>query len=227
VKANFRKFEDINDLTQRVASLLADGSVIGWFQGRMEFGPRALGNRSILADARNPEMQKRLNLKIKYREAFRPFAASVLDEVCEEYFDLETDSPYMALVTPVNEDRRKPLPENYIHLPMRERLHYPRSDVQSITHLDFSSRIQTVHKATNPKFWTLIDAFKKLTGYGLIVNTSFNVRGEPPVCTPLEAYHCFMKTDMDYLVIENYFFDKTEQIDWENKEKWITTFNKD
>jgi len=227
VKANFRKFEDFNDLTQQVALLLADGNIIGWFQGRMEFGPRALGNRSILADARNPEMQKRLNLKIKHREAFRPFAASVLDEVREEYFDLETNSPYMLLVAPVQEDRRKSLPENYYDLSMQERLYHPRSDVQSVTHLDFSCRIQTVHKETNPKYWELIDAFKKLTGYGVLVNTSFNVRGEPPVCTPLEAYRCFMCTDMDYLVIGNYFFSKTEQIDWENKEKWITTFGKD
>jgi len=226
-KANFKKFEDSNELLKEVASLLSHGNVVGWFQGRMEFGPRALGNRSILADARKPEMQKKLNLKIKYREAFRPFAASVLDEEREEYFSLKTDSPYMLLVSPVQEKRRKKLPENYCDLPMRERLYQPRSDVQAITHLDFSCRIQTVAKKTNLKFWQLIEHFKNLTGCGLLVNTSFNVRGEPPVCTPLEAYQCFMCTDMDYLVIENYFFVKTDQIDWENKEKWLTNFSKD
>ncbi len=227
VKANFKKIEDSNELLKMAASLLSDGNVVGWFQGRMEFGPRALGNRSILADARNPEMQKKLNLKIKYREAFRPFAASVMDEARTEYFNLETDSPYMLLVSPVQDHRRKQVPENYYDLSMRERLYQPRSDVQSITHLDFSCRIQTVNKKTNSKYWQLIDHFKNLTGYGLIVNTSFNVRGEPPVCTPLEAYRCFMCTDMDYLVIENYFFSKNDQIDWENKEKWLTNFSKD
>jgi carbamoyltransferase len=227
VKANFKKFEDSDELLKKVASLLSDGNVVGWFQGRMEFGPRALGNRSILADARNPEMQKKLNLKIKYREAFRPFAASVLDEAREEFFNLETDSPYMLLVSLVHKNRRKQLPENYYDLSMRERLYQPRSDVQSITHLDFSCRIQTVDKKTNLKYWQLIDQFKSLTGYGLVVNTSFNVRGEPPVCTPFEAYRCFMCTDMDYLVVENYFFCKTDQIDWENKEKWLTNFSKD
>jgi carbamoyltransferase len=227
LKAKFIKIESDGKLNTLVAQLIAAGNVIGWFQGRMEFGPRALGNRSILADARNPEMQKRLNLKIKYREAFRPFAASVLEDCRQEYFELETDSPYMLLVTPVKKDRQIPLPENFYQLTLKERLYQPRSDVQSITHLDFSCRIQTVSKDTNEKYWSLIDTFRQLTGYGLIINTSFNVRGEPPVCSPMEAYRCFMSTDMDYLVIENHFFVKTEQPDWENKEKWITTFNKD
>jgi carbamoyltransferase len=227
VKANFRHFASFEELANHIASLLAAGNVIGWFQDRMEFGPRALGNRSILADARNPEMQKRLNLKIKYREAFRPFAASVLDEDRSEYFESTTDSPYMLIVTPVKACRRKDLPEDFHSLPMKERLYQPRSDIQAITHLDFSSRIQTVSQQMNPKYWKLINAFKNLTGYGLIVNTSFNVRGEPPVCTPMEAYNCFMSTDMDYLVIGNYFFEKTAQPDWENKEKWITTFKMD
>jgi len=227
VKAVVLKYDDFGSLAKHVSLKLADGFVIGWFQGRMEFGPRALGNRSILADARNPEMQKRLNLKIKYREAFRPFAASVLDEDREEYFDLSVPSPYMLLVTPVNRQRRKALPANFFALTMKERLYQPRSDVQSITHLDFSCRVQTVQQAVNPKYWELINNFKQQTGYGILVNTSFNVRGEPPVCTPLEAYHCFMSTDMDYLVLENYLLCKTDQPDWQNKEKWKTTFKPD
>lgn len=226
-KAKFTRYNNNSELNALVAHFIAQGNVIGWFQGRMEFGPRALGNRSILADARNPDMQKRLNLKIKYREAFRPFAASVLESCAQEYFDIETKSPYMLLVTQVNRERRKTIPENFYALSLKERLHHPRSDVQSITHLDFSSRIQTVSRDANEKFWSLIEAFRQLTGYGLIINTSFNVRGEPPVCSPLDAYRCFMSTDMDYLVLENYFFVKTEQPDWENKEKWITTFHKD
>jgi carbamoyltransferase len=227
VKASFHEIPDDSELIQTVATLIAEGNVIGWFQGRMEFGPRALGNRSILADARNPEMQKRLNLKIKYREAFRPFAASVLDECCEEYFELNGCSPYMLLVSPVQKQRRLLLTENFHSLSLKEKLYYPRSDVQSITHLDFSSRIQTVSKERNKKYWELIDEFRKITGYGLMINTSFNVRGEPPVCTPLEAYRCFMNTEMDYLVIENFLFVKTEQPDWTNKQKWTTTFKKD
>jgi carbamoyltransferase len=227
LKAKYKKFKDFDELTKHVATLLADGNIVGWFQGRMEFGPRALGNRSILADARNPEMQKRLNLKIKFREAFRPFAVSVLQEACEEYFDMECSSPYMLLVMPVHEHRRKPFPKNYALLAMQERLYHARSDVPSITHLDFSSRIQTVCKETNRKFWSLIDAFKNLTGFGLVINTSFNVRGEPPVCTPHDAYRCFMNTDMDYLVMGDYFFSKKEQPDWESKEKWASKFKQD
>ena len=227
LKANFKHFDDFDELADHVAYLLSEGSVVGWFQDRMEFGPRALGNRSVLADPRNPEMQKRLNLKIKYREAFRPFAASVLDEDQNEYFESSRDSPYMLIVTPVKACRRKERPQDYNSLPMRDRLYQPRSDIQAVTHLDFSSRIQTVNQQTNPKYWALIKAFKKLTGYGLIVNTSFNVRGEPPVCTPLEAYQCFMSTDMDYVVIGDHLFEKKDQPDWENKEKWIRTFNMD
>ncbi len=227
VKADFKKYTDFNKLSNFVASKIATGNVVGWFQGRMEFGPRALGNRSILADARNPEMQKKLNLKIKYREGFRPFAPSVIIEEKESFFDIETASPYMMYVAPVKEERRNELPENYYDLPLWERLYQKRSDVQSITHLDFSARIQTVQKETNSRYWELINEFKNQTSFGLVVNTSFNVRGEPIVCTPQDAYRCFMSTDMDYLVINDFVYCKTEQPDWNDKERWIVKFDKD
>ena len=195
--------------------------------GKAEYGPRALGNRSILGDARNPEMQKKLNLKIKYREGFRPFAPSVLAEDAQDYFDLEVDSPYMLLVAPVKESRRKNIPDNYFKLPLWDRLYTERSDIQSVTHLDFSARVQCVHKETNPRYHQLISEFKKLTNYGLVVNTSFNVRGEPIVCTPYDAYRCFMSTEMDVLVIENYIFEKEKQVDWQNREKWMVKFKMD
>lgn len=227
VKAVFKKYDDFSTLAKDISKKIADGNVVGWFQGRMEFGPRALGNRSILGDARNPEMQKKLNLKIKYREGFRPFAPSVLSEDASEFFDLTTDSPYMLIVAPVKDCRREKLPENYYDLPLWERLYCKRSDVQSITHLDFSARIQTVHKETNPRYWELINTFKQQTGFGLVVNTSFNVRGEPIVCTPYDAYRCFMSTEMDYLVIGDFVYSKTEQPDWENREKWRVKFKMD
>jgi len=226
-KAVHKKFENFEELTENVADLLISGNVIGWMQGRMEFGPRALGNRSILGDARNPEMQKKLNLKIKYREGFRPFAPAVLAEDNSEYFDLNTPSPYMLMVADVIESRRKKLPLNYNDLPLWEKLYYGRSDVQSITHLDFSARVQTVHKETNPRFWILINKFKEKTGFGIMVNTSFNVRGEPIVCKPIDAYKCFMRTEMDYLVIGNYLFSKTEQPNWQEKENWKEEFKLD
>lgn len=225
--AIYRKYDDFNDLTSFVASRLAEGNVVGWFQGRMEFGPRALGNRSILGDARNPEMQKKLNLKIKYREGFRPFAPSVLAEDAHEYFDLQADSPYMLVVAPVKENRRAKLPENYADLPLWDRLYQQRSDLQSITHLDFSARVQSVYKDTNPRYHALIQEFKNQTSYGLVVNTSFNVRGEPIVCTPYDAFRCFMSTEMDYLVVGDFVYTKTEQTDWENKEKWMVKFKMD
>lgn len=226
-KAVYKRYDDFEELAKEVASKIAHGNVVGWFQGRMEFGPRALGARSILGDARNPEMQKKLNLKIKYREGFRPFAPSVLAEDVSEYFEQYTPSPYMLIVSPVKESRRKQLPANYFDLPLWDRLYYKRSDIQSVTHLDFSARIQTVHKDTNPRYWGLINAFKQQTGYGLVVNTSFNVRGEPIVCTPYDAYRCFMSTEMDYLVINNYVYCKTDQPDWENKDKWMVKFKMD
>jgi carbamoyltransferase len=227
VKAHWKKYDDFNELSEFVAARLAEGAVVGWHQGRMEFGPRALGNRSILGDARNPEMQKKLNLKIKYREGFRPFAPSVLAEKCMDYFDQPEDSPYMLIVSPVKASRRKQLPENYFDLDLWDRLYHERSDIQSVTHLDFSARIQTVHKETNPRYHALISAFERQTGYGLVVNTSFNVRGEPIVCTPYDSYRCFMSTEMDYLVVGDFVYGKTDQPDWQNKDKWMVKFKMD
>jgi carbamoyltransferase len=227
VKAVYHHFTDLSKMNELVAGELAKGQVVGWFQGRMEFGPRALGNRSILGDARNPEMQKKLNLKIKYREGFRPFAPSVLAEEVGNYFDLDEPSPYMLLVSPVKESRRRPLPPNYHELGLWERLYHDRSDIQSVTHLDFSARIQTVHEETNPRYHALIKEFQRQTDYGLVVNTSFNVRGEPIVCTPHDAYRCFMSTEMDVLVINDFVFMKQEQPDWENREKWVVNFKMD
>ncbi len=214
------KLGDEQTLCERVAGLLADGQIVGWFQGRMEWGPRALGNRSILGDPRNPEMQKKLNLKIKYREGFRPFAPSVLIEDVGEYFELDCPGPYMQLVVPVKKNRLKPIPEGYESLPLYDRLYHIRSDIPAVTHVDFSARIQTVHRETNELYWNLITAFKKKTGYGLIVNTSFNVRGEPIVCTPNDAYRCFMRTEMDWLVINNFLFSKVQQKKWQDDEDW-------
>ena len=226
-KAAYRKIENFTDLCSEVADLLDGGNVVGWFQGRMEYGPRALGNRSILGDARNIDMQKKLNLKIKYREGFRPFAPSVLIESSKDFFDLTVASPYMLLIAEVKEERRKKLPSNYQELDLWEKLYFERSDVQSITHLDFSARIQTVHKETNPRYWKVINAFKEKTGYGIVVNTSFNVRGEPIVCTPEDAYKCFMRTEMDFLVVNNFILKKTDQPDWGNRGKWIVKFKMD
>ncbi|MBL7912855.1 MAG: carbamoyltransferase [Bacteroidia bacterium] len=225
--ATYTYHKNFEDVAKEVAKLIADGNVIGWFQDRMEFGPRALGNRSIIGDARNEEMQKKLNLKIKYRESFRPFAPSVLAEDVKEYFDIDSDSPYMLIVQPVKESRRLPLPVNFSSLPLKEKLYYKRSDLPSITHIDFSARIQTIHKETNPKYWELINEFKKLTGYGVIVNTSFNVRGEPIVCTPEDAYKCLMRTEMDYLVVGNFIFDKRTQPEWKEKDNWREEYQLD
>ena len=193
----------------------------------MEFGPRALGNRSILGDARNLEMQKKLNLKIKYREGFRPFAPSVLEEDIAKYFELACQSPYMLLVAPITEQRRVPLPDNYYERSLYERLYFPRSDLPAITHIDYSARVQSVSRTTNPRYWGLISEFKKLTGYGVIVNTSFNVRGEPIVCTPEEAYRCFMRTEMDYLVLGNHLLDKKEQPTLPETRDWRAQFKLD
>ena len=204
-------------LYSTIARVLDDGNVVGWFQGRMEFGPRALGARSIIADPRRMDMQKKLNLKIKYRESFRPFAPSVLAEEVSTYFEMESDSPYMLLVQPVKEEHREILPEGYNNMPLREKLAVKRSSLPAITHIDFSARIQTVHKETNPQYWKLINAFKERTGCGMVVNTSFNVRGEPIVCAPDDAYRCFMNTEMDYLVIGTYVFAKADQPEWTEK----------
>lgn len=225
--AVFARFDDFDSLAIKTAELLAGGNICGWFQGRMEFGPRALGNRSILADARNPEMQKKLNLKIKFREGFRPFAPAVLEEYKSEYFETDTASPYMLFTAGVRKSRRNPLPDNYNELPMMDRLYLKRSDIPSVTHTDFSARLQTVHRETNDRFWTLISKFRELTGYGLVVNTSFNVRGEPIVCTAEEAYACFMRTEMDYLVMGNCLFEKTQQPQSQDVSAWKKTFKPD
>ena len=224
-------FSDFQELITKVADVLAKGKIVGWFQGRMEYGPRALGNRSILGDPRDPEMQKKLNLKIKYREGFRPFAPSVLVEDAKEYFDLQGRSPYMLLVAPVQQKRCHPPPEEQSDsaesLDVFQRLYHLRSDIPAVTHIDYSARIQTVDRRINGRYWQLINAFKQKTGYGVIVNTSFNVRGEPIVCKPEDAYRCFMRTEMDYLVIGNYLFKKSEQSVWEEKESWIETYELD
>jgi carbamoyltransferase len=226
-KAVATTFNNRNELNQKVAAHINEGNVVGWFQGRMEFGPRALGNRSIIADPRNPEMQKKLNLKIKYREGFRPFAPAVLAEDVQDYFKLTTSSPYMLLVQPVKKTLQHAVPENYHHLSLTDKLYFQRSTLPAITHIDYSARVQTVHKETNKVFHDLITAFKQQTGCAVLINTSFNVRGEPVVCTPQEAYQCFMRTEMDYLVIENYLFSKQEQLEWKEKDDWKKTLQAD
>lgn len=201
-----------------IARLLADERVVGLVQGRMEFGPRALGGRSIIGDARSPKMQSIMNLKIKYRESFRPFAPACLEERVSDYFELDRPSPYMLLVAPVRRSRCKGL--DGPPLPIRERIHQVRSDLPAITHVDYSARVQTVSRATNPRFHDLISAFERLTGCGVIINTSFNVRGEPIVCTPGHAYTCFMRTEMDYLVLGSCLLDKKAQPPWQEKANW-------
>jgi carbamoyltransferase len=193
----------------------------------MEFGPRALGSRSILGDPRNPEMQKKMNLKTKFREGFRPFAPTVLEEDVHEHFELDRPSPYMLLVLPIREHKRIPVPPNYHELSLGERLYFLRSDLPSITHVDYSARIQTVNRDVNPRYWQLIHDFKNKTGYWMLVNTSFNVRGEPIVCTPEDAYRCFMRTAMDYLVMGNFVLDKRDQPAFEETGDWRTEFTLD
>ncbi|MDH7604360.1 MAG: carbamoyltransferase [Melioribacter sp.] len=209
------------------AELIAQGNVVGWFQGRMEFGPRALGARSILGDARFPDMQKKINLKIKFRESFRPFAPSVLEEKVSEYFNLDRPSPYMLLVADVKEERRKMMTEEQKKLFGIDKLNVVRSDIPAVTHVDYSARIQTVNKETNPIYYDLIKEYEKLTGYSVIVNTSFNVRGEPIVCKPEEAYICFMRTNIDYLIMSNYLLDKKEQKPLSEDVEWKKQFELD
>ena len=210
-KAAYEHISLFVKLSERVAKLISEGNVVGWFQGRSEFGPRALGNRSILADPRNPEMQKKLNLKIKYREGFRPFAPSVLEEDYKHYFEGNTMSPYMLLVKKIKKEIKIKTPSEYWKLNYWDKLYTNRSKLQSIAHVDFSARIQTVSKKTNFRYWSLINEFKKITGVGVLVNTSFNVRGEPIVNSPEDAFRCFMNTEMDVLVIENFIYLKKEQ----------------
>lgn len=202
---------DESGMIAATAQALADGAAVGWFQGRMEFGPRALGGRSILGDPRSETMQKALNLKVKFRESFRPFAPSVLREKVFDYFELDGDSPYMLLVADVREDRRRAMSEAEQALFGIDKLNVPRSDIPAVTHVDHSARIQTVHRETNPKYHALITKFEQLTGYALLINTSFNVRGEPIVCTPEDAFRCFMGTQLDLLAIGNCVLRKADQ----------------
>jgi carbamoyltransferase len=214
-------------LLERSADILADEKVIGWFNGRMEFGPRALGSRSILGDPRSPKMQRQMNVKIKFRESFRPFAPSVLRERVSDYFELDADSPYMLLVAPVREDMRIPMTQDQRSLWGIEKLNVPRSDIPAVTHIDYSARVQTVSRDTNPDYYDLIKTFEARTGCGVIVNTSFNVRGEPIVCSPEHAYRCFMRTHMDYLVLGPFLLDKNDQPEWKETEDWRSEFQLD
>jgi len=214
-------------LLERVASLLADEKIVGWFDGRMEFGPRALGARSILGDPRSPRMQAQMNLKIKFREGFRPFAPSVLRERVSDYFELECDSPYMLLVAPVKRERQIPMSAEQRKLWGIEQLNVVRSDIPAVTHIDYSARIQTVDRETNPAYYDLIKAFERLTGCAVLVNTSFNVRGEPIVCTPADAYQCFMRTHIDYLVLGPFLLGKVAQPEWKETADWQREFQLD
>ncbi len=224
--AQYQQLED-DDLMVRLAEILAEGNVVGWFQGRMEYGPRALGGRSIIGDPRSQSMQSTMNLKIKYRESFRPFAPSVLAERVSDYFEIDRPSPYMLVVAPVKEDLRIPMTQEQQQLFGVEKLKVPRSTIPAITHVDYSARIQTVHPETNPRYYQLIRHFEEKTGCGLLVNTSFNVRGEPIVCSPEDAYRCFMRTEMDYLVLENFLLAKSEQKPWEKDDSWQSEFELD
>ena len=215
------------ELTVEIARHLADGKIVGWLNGRMEFGPRSLGARSILGDPRSAKMQADMNIKIKFRESFRPFAPSVLRERVSDYFELDTDSPYMLLVAPVKECRRIPVTSDEKKLWGLELLNVPKSDIPAVTHIDYSARVQTVDAAVNPDFHALISEFERLTGCAVLVNTSFNVRGEPIVCTPLDAYACFMRTKIDYLVLGGYVLAKDDQPEWMETSEWQTEFQLD
>lgn len=210
-EAVYEYFENFHELSAGIAKKISEGNIIAWFQGRMEFGPRALGNRSILGDPRNPELLRRINITVKHREEFRPFAPSVLMEEINNYFDIDFPSPYMLFVVSVRESLRKPEPFNYKELGWQDRLSHIRSGFPAITHVDYSARIQTVDRSDNPKFWQLLQDFKKITGSGILINTSLNVRGEPIVCTPQQAYQTFMNTEIDFLVIENFVLNKSKQ----------------
>ena len=215
------------DIPEAISNLIIEGKVVGWFQGRLEFGPRALGARSIIGDARNPEMQSRMNLKIKYRESFRPFAPTVLIEKVSDWFKLDRESPYMLLVAEVKEDKRKELSSDVNRLQGFDKLKAVRSEIPAVTHVDFSARIQTIRRKDHPLFYDMIDAFYKKTGCPVIINTSFNVRGEPLVCSPLDAFACFMRTEMDYLIIGSFLLDKREQSLVKKDLKWQEVFELD
>ncbi len=226
INASYRELSD-DELTAEAAGILAGEHVIGWFQGKMEFGPRALGARSIIGDARSTKMQSIMNLKIKYRESFRPFAPIVRAEEVSNWFDIDRKSPYMLLVADVKKDKQIEMSEDQQQLFGIEKLNIPRSQIPAVTHVDYSARIQTVHKETNPKLWKLFVAFEGLTGCPVLINTSFNVRGEPIVCTPEDAYRCFMRTEMDYLVMENCILAKTDQPARKKDDSWKEEFELD
>jgi carbamoyltransferase len=224
--ARFERLER-TELSRKVADVLAQEKIVGWHNGRNEFGPRALGARSILGDPRSLSMQADMNLKIKFRESFRPFAPSVLRERVQDYFEMDTDSPYMLLVAPVKEERQIPMSEDHKKLWGIEQLNVPRSDIPAVTHIDYSARIQTVSRDTSPDYYDLLKAFEERTGCPVLVNTSFNVRGEPIVCTPEDAYRCFMRTHIDYLVVGPFLLAKDDQPEWEEEGDWREEFQLD
>ncbi len=226
IKAPYKKLDDA-EFYDELSDVLANEKVVGWFQGRMEFGPRALGGRSIIGDPRSSKMQSVMNLKIKYRESFRPFAPAVKAERVSEWFEHDRSSPYMLIVAPVREDKRIAMTAEQQQLFGIEKLNVPRSQIPAVTHVDYSARIQTVHADTNPRFYNLLDRFEQKTGCPVLVNTSFNVRGEPIVCTPEDAYRCFMRTEMDCLVLENIILHKHEQPVWEETQDWQNQFELD
>lgn len=226
IDASYTEFSD-DELLPKVAGILNDEKVVGWFNGPMEFGPRALGGRSIIGDPRSTDMQTVMNLKIKYRESFRPFAPAVKADKVSEWFEHDRQSPYMLIVAQVKEDKQIVLDESQDNLFGIDKLKMSRSEIPAITHVDYSARVQTVHEDTNPRFYGLLDEFDKQTGCPVLVNTSFNVRGEPIVYSPEDAYRCFMRTEMDYLVLENVLLKKQDQPDWDNDESWKDEFELD
>jgi carbamoyltransferase len=226
VSAVYTEFDDL-ELMPKLAKILAAGNIIGWFNGRMEFGPRALGGRSILGDPRSPKMQSIMNLKIKYRESFRPFAPAVKAERVSDWFEIERPSPYMLLVAPIKKAKRTPITGQHQELFGIDKLNIARSEISAVTHVDFSARIQTVHSNTNPRFYALIDEFEKHTDCPVLINTSFNIRGEPIVYSPEDAYGCFMRTEMDYLVMENILLAKPDQHAHKKSDEWKKEFTLD
>ena len=215
------------EIPERIADLIAQQKVIGWFHGRMEFGPRALGSRSIIGDARSPKMQEAMNLKIKFRESFRPFAPSVIKERASDFFELDRESPYMLLVAPVKREIRKKVSEGERQLFGLDKLRVTRSSIPAVTHVDYSARVQTVSKEDNPLYYQMIQKFDQKYGCPVIINTSFNVRGEPIVCTPDDAYLCFIRTNMDYLLMGNFLIEKKEQKPLDKDIKWLKEFELD
>jgi len=215
------------EIPEKIADLIADQKVIGWFQGRMEFGPRALGARSIIGDARSPQMQETMNLKTKFRESFRPFAPSVIKDRVSDFFEFDKESPYMLLVAPVKKEIRREMSDEEQRLFGIDKLNVVRSSIPAVTHVDYSARIQTVSKEDNPLYYQMIAKFDEKYGCPVIINTSFNVRGEPIVCTPEDAYLCFMRTNMDYMIMSNYLIEKKEQKPLDKDIDWLKKYELD